>query len=122
MNPTLVVYVSPLGEPLVRQAKSWTPVVVHHWIGPHQSAVMYHHHPLIPSMPPDRRGSPPPRSRRTRPARLAVGTVATTATWFRLGHVLNPKTCHDSKLENHVSHVGIALREEVDDRPGFFDS
>jgi len=36
--------------------------------------------------------------------------------------VLNPKSCHDSKLENHVSHVGIALREEVDDRPGFFDS
>jgi len=73
-------------------------------------------------MPPDRLGSPPPRSRRKRQARLAVETGATTATWIRPGHVSNPKSCLDSKLENHVSHVGIALTEEDDDRPGFFDS
>jgi len=48
--------------------------------------------------------------------------VATTATWLRPGHVSNLKTGHDLKLENHVSRMGVVLGEEVDDRPGFFDS
>jgi len=51
-----------------------------------------------------------------------AGTVATTATWLRPEHVLKPKIGHDSKLENHVSRMGNVLGEEVDDRPGFFDS
>jgi len=44
------------------------------------------------------------------------------ATWLRPGHVLNPRICHDSNIENHVSRVEFVLGEEVDDRPGFFDS
>jgi len=30
--------------------------------------------------------------------------------------------CHNTKLENHVSRMGVPISEEVDDRPGFFDS
>jgi len=63
-----------------------------------------------------------PGSRGRLPTRHVVGTVATTATWLRPGHVLKPKIGHDSKLENHVSRMGNVLGEEVDDRPGFFES
>jgi len=48
--------------------------------------------------------------------------VATTPTWPRPEHVSEPNIYHKSKLENHVSHMGVVLGEEVDERPGFFDS
>ena len=51
------------------------------------------------------------------PSRHAVGTVATTATWLRPRHVLKPKIGNDSRLQTHVSRMGIVLGEEVDDRP-----
>jgi len=110
-----------LGRASCSSGRILDPVVVHHWIGPRRSAITYHPAPWYRPRRLIALTLTPPVSRRRRPARLAVGTVATPATWFHSGHVSNPKKCLDSKLENHVSQVGIAYGEEVDDRPGFFD-